>query len=61
MGDRNLVPGRLLTVREVRDLDGVVVVEDEEAEVYAIGEPLARYMFVRDELTVNKSGGEGAS
>jgi DtxR family Mn-dependent transcriptional regulator len=61
LGDRNLVPGRLLTVREVRDLDGVVVVEDEEAEVYAIGEPLARYMFVRDELTVNKSGGEGAS
>ena len=61
LGDRNLVPGRLLTVREVRDLDGVVVVEDEEAKVYAIGEPLARYMFVRDELTVNKSGGEGAS
>jgi DtxR family Mn-dependent transcriptional regulator len=61
LGDRNLVPGRLLTVREVRTLDGVVVVEDEEAEVYALGEPLARYMFVRDELSVNESGGEGAS
>ena len=48
-GDRNLVPGRLLTVREVRALDGVVVVEDEDAEVYALGEPLARAMFVRDD------------
>jgi DtxR family Mn-dependent transcriptional regulator len=50
LGNRNLVPGRLLTVREVRSLDGVVVVEDEEADVYALGEPLARYVFVRDEL-----------
>src|SRR5919202_1078364 len=50
LGDRKLVPGRLLTVREVRAIDGVVIVEDEEAEVYALGEPLARYMFVRDEL-----------
>jgi DtxR family Mn-dependent transcriptional regulator len=61
LGDRNLVPGRLLTVREVRALDGVVMVEDEEAEVYALGEPLARYVFVRDELGVKKSEGEGAS
>ena len=61
LGDRNLVPGRLLTVREVRALDGVVIVEDEEAEVYALGEPLARYMFVRDELSARESGGEGAS
>ena len=61
LGDRNLIPGRLLTVREVRALDGVVIVEDEEAEVHALGEPLARYMFVRDESTVKKSGGEGAS
>jgi DtxR family transcriptional regulator, Mn-dependent transcriptional regulator len=61
LGDRNLVPGRLLTVREVRALDGVVIVEDEEAEVYALGEPLARYMFVRDELSVKEADGEGAS
>ena len=60
-GDRNLVPGRLLTVREVRAIDGVVIVEDEEAEVYALGEPLARSMFVRDDLSVSQSGGEGAS
>jgi DtxR family transcriptional regulator, Mn-dependent transcriptional regulator len=58
LGDRNLIPGRLLTVREVRALDGVVIVEDEEAEVYALGEPLARYMFVRDESSANKSEGK---
>jgi|tagenome__1003787_1003787.scaffolds.fasta_scaffold20989143_7 DtxR family transcriptional regulator, Mn-dependent transcriptional regulator len=58
-GDRNLVPGRLLTVREVRAIDGVVIVEDEEREIYALGEPLARSMFVRDESSV--SDGEGAS
>src|SRR5918911_1403361 len=57
LGDRNLVPGRLLTVKEVRALDGVVIVEDEEAEVYALGEPLARYMFVRDELSAREAGG----
>jgi DtxR family Mn-dependent transcriptional regulator len=49
LGDRNLVPGRLLSVREVRSLDGVVVVEDEEAEVHALGEPLARSIFVKDD------------
>src|SRR5687767_128672 len=49
LGDRNLVPGRRLRVREVRVLDGVVVVEDEETEVYALGEPLARSIFVRDD------------
>jgi DtxR family transcriptional regulator, Mn-dependent transcriptional regulator len=36
-GDRNLVPGRWLRIREVRALDGVVIVEDEEGEVYALG------------------------
>jgi DtxR family transcriptional regulator, Mn-dependent transcriptional regulator len=60
-GDRNLVPGRLLTVREVRALDGVVIVEDEEKGIYALGEPLARSMYVRDELSAIDSDVEGAS
>ena len=47
LGDRNLVPGKRLRVREVRALDGVVTVEDEESEVYALGEPLSRSIFVR--------------
>src|ERR687893_3308269 len=49
LGERNLVPGRRLSVREVRTLDGVVIVGDEEAEVHALGEPLARSIFVRNE------------
>ncbi|MDQ3941606.1 MAG: metal-dependent transcriptional regulator [Actinomycetota bacterium] len=49
LGERNLVPGRWLSVREVRTLDGVVIVEDEAAEVHALGEPLARSIFVRNE------------
>ena len=48
-GDRNLVPGRWLRVREVRAIDGVVIVEDEEGEVYALGEALARSIFVRND------------
>jgi DtxR family transcriptional regulator, Mn-dependent transcriptional regulator len=49
LGDHGLVPGRLLSVREVRDLDGVVTVEDEEGESYALGAPLAWAVFVRGE------------
>jgi DtxR family transcriptional regulator, Mn-dependent transcriptional regulator len=49
-GDRNLVPGRRLAVREVRALDGVVIVEDEDGQTHALGEPLARSIFVRSEL-----------
>src|SRR5918992_3123165 len=47
LGARNLVPGRWLSVREIRTLDGVVIVGDEEAQVHALGEPLARSIFVR--------------
>jgi DtxR family transcriptional regulator, Mn-dependent transcriptional regulator len=42
-----LMPGRLLEVREVRALDGVVVVEDEAAATRSIGGPLAASVFVR--------------
>lgn len=48
-GERDLVPGRTLTVKEVRALDGVVTVEDEEGKVYSFGEPLTRSVFVRVE------------
>jgi hypothetical protein len=47
LGGRKLVPGRLLSVREVRDLDGVVTVEDEEGGSHALGESLARSISVR--------------
>jgi DtxR family transcriptional regulator, Mn-dependent transcriptional regulator len=47
LGEHGLVPGRLLSVREMRELDGVVIVEDEEGGSHALGEPLARAVFVR--------------
>lgn len=49
LGERGLVPGRLLHVEEMRDLDGVVTVRDEDGGTYALGEPLARSVFVRKE------------
>src|SRR5215210_5904285 len=45
--ERRLVPGRRVEVREVRALDGVVVVEDEDGNAHALGETLARSIFVR--------------
>jgi len=47
LGERHLVPGRLLSVKEVRDLDGVVTVEDEDGRSHALGESMARSLFVR--------------
>jgi DtxR family Mn-dependent transcriptional regulator len=49
LGHHKLVPGRLLSVSEVRFLDGVVTVEDEDGESHALGESLARSIFVRGE------------
>ena len=47
LGERGLVPGRTLTVKEVRELDGVITVEDEGRETYSFGSPVARRVFVR--------------
>jgi DtxR family Mn-dependent transcriptional regulator len=47
LGGRGLVPGRLLSIREVRDLDGVVTVEDEDGGAHALGGLLARAVSVR--------------
>ncbi len=53
LGDSKLVPGRVLAVREVRSLDSVVTVEDEEGKLYSLGEPLARSISVK---VVGKAG-----
>jgi DtxR family Mn-dependent transcriptional regulator len=45
--DSGLVPGRPLSVLQVRALDGVVIVEDEDGKTHVLGEPLARSVFVR--------------
>jgi DtxR family Mn-dependent transcriptional regulator len=44
--ERGLVPGSLLTVREVRAIDGVVTVEDEEGNSFSLGDLLASSIFV---------------
>ena len=47
LGERGLVPGRLLKVGEVRDVDGVVTVEDEDGTAHSLGSSLAGSIFVR--------------
>jgi DtxR family transcriptional regulator, Mn-dependent transcriptional regulator len=47
LGERGLVPGRVLSVKEVRSLDGVVTVEDEGGDEHTLGEALARAIFVQ--------------
>lgn len=46
LGERGLVPGSRVHVREVRDLDGVVMVEDASGETFPLGGPLARAIYV---------------
>ena len=48
LGERGLVPGRTVSVKEVRSVDGVVVVEDEGGEAHPLGESLACAIFVED-------------
>ena len=52
--EHGLMPGRLFKVKVVRAFDGVVIVEDEDAETCTLGGPLARSVFVR-----SASEGEG--
>jgi DtxR family transcriptional regulator, Mn-dependent transcriptional regulator len=46
LGERGLVPGRLLSVEEVRTLDGVITVADENGATHSLGAPLAGELFV---------------
>jgi DtxR family Mn-dependent transcriptional regulator len=48
-GERGLVPGKTLTVKEARKLDAVVTVEDESGERFSFGQPLAGSLFVHVE------------
>ena len=46
LAERGLVPGKPLRIKEVRALDGVVTVEDEERTPHALGPALAGSIFV---------------
>ncbi len=48
LGERELVPGRLLLVEEIRALDGVTTVEDEDGISHSLGPTLAASVFVQD-------------
>jgi DtxR family transcriptional regulator, Mn-dependent transcriptional regulator len=48
LGERGLVPGRTLSVKEVRSVDEVVTVEDEFGEEHPLGKSLACAIFVED-------------
>ena len=47
LGKRGLTPGRLLEVGEIRDLDGVVTVRDDDGGLHSLGGPLAGSIFVQ--------------
>jgi DtxR family transcriptional regulator, Mn-dependent transcriptional regulator len=47
LGERGLMPGRRLVVREVRAVDGVVTFQDEKGTPYSLGSPLADAILVR--------------
>ena len=47
LGERGLVPGKSLTVGEVRAVDGVVTVEDEEGVSHSLGGPLVGSILVQ--------------
>jgi DtxR family transcriptional regulator, Mn-dependent transcriptional regulator len=49
LGERGLVPRSVVVVREVRAVDGVVTVEDEEGTALSLGSSLADAIFVRGE------------
>ena len=47
LGERGIVPGRSFEIKEVRALDGVVTVEDEDGRSYSLGESLADSILVQ--------------
>jgi len=47
LGDRGLIPGRTILVREIRTLDGVVTVEDMDGNFHSFGDTVAHQVFVR--------------
>ncbi len=49
LGARGLMPGKLLMVKEVRTLDAVVTVEDENKDQFSFGAPLTGFVSVQIE------------
>lgn len=47
LGELGIFPGKLFEVKEVRGLDGVITVEDEEGAAHSLGGPLAGLILVQ--------------
>jgi len=47
LGEHRLVPGRILTVNEIRALDGVISIEDEDGDSHSLGGLLSSSIFVQ--------------
>ena len=52
LGKRGLMPGRSIVVREVRVVDGVVTIEDEDGDTHSLGRPLVTSVLVE---SINKA------
>ena len=61
LGERGLVPGRRVEVTEVRAVDGVVGVEDEDGDRHFLGRPLAGSIVVQDGALSGRSEGPSGS
>lgn len=48
LADLGLIPGKELLVRESRELDGVVIIEDEEGASHILGQPLAEAILATE-------------
>ncbi len=46
LGEYGLVPGEVVSVKEVRSLDGVITVEDEDGNSHSLGQSLAHSVYV---------------
>ncbi len=46
LGEHGLVPGEVVSVKEVRSLDGVITVEDEDGNPHSLGQTLTHSVFV---------------
>ena len=56
LGERGLVPGELVEVREVRILDGVITLKDEGGITHSLGSSLAGSIFVQSPLEDSDRG-----
>jgi DtxR family Mn-dependent transcriptional regulator len=58
LGEHGLVPGEVVSVKEVRSLDDVITVEDEDGNFHSLGQSLAHSVFVVPVQSVSEGAHE---